>query len=199
MDTVKTLVKKSQNKDRDAFAQLIEMYQDRVYALSFRLAGNHDDAQDLAQDVFVRAYTNLDGFRNSADFGTWLHRIAVNHWINTRQKEKRLVTVSLDEPVRTEGGEVARGLAAAGADPLEAVAGDESQDVVRSALRDLNREHQAVLVLREIEGYNYEDMALILNCSAGTVKSRLNRARQLLREKVVALAGERGLKLPGQG
>jgi len=198
LNTVKTLVKESQNKNRDAFARLVEIYQDKVYGLSFQLTGNHSDAQDLAQDVFIRAYTNLDGFRNNADFGTWLHRIAVNHWINSRQKEKRLVTVSLDEPVRAGEEEMTRELAATGADPLEAVAGDESQDLVRSALRGLSREHRAVLVLREIEGYNYEDMAAVLNCSVGTVKSRLNRARQLLRQKVVALAGERGTRIPGR-
>lgn len=197
MNTVKTLVEKSQKKDTEAFARLVEIYQDRVYALSYQLAGNHSDAQDLAQEVFIRAYTNLGGFRNNADFGTWLHRIAVNHWINSQHKQKRMVTVSLDDPFRTGEGEVNRELAATGADPLEAIAGDESRDLVRAALRGLCREYQAVLVLREVEGYSYEEIAAVLCCSAGTVKSRLNRARQSLRQRVTALAIERGIRFPG--
>ena len=191
MDAVGVLIKKSQENDAAAFEQLVNMYQNRVYALSYQLAGNHADAQDLAQEVFLRAYLGIKSFRNESDFGTWLHRIAVNLWLNMKRRRGALQVVSLDEPVPTPEGEVYREVAAAGGNPEEIVAGGELDGFVRAALDELSAEHKAVLVLRDLEGYSYEEMAAILNCSLGTVKSRLNRARQQLRQKVELLAQKR--------
>ncbi|MDI6711418.1 MAG: sigma-70 family RNA polymerase sigma factor [Thermoanaerobacterales bacterium] len=183
MDRVRLLVQKSQDGDTGAFEELVTLYQDRVYALSYRLTGNGADAQDLAQETFVKAYTGLKGFRNQADFGTWLHRITVNLWINARRRERP--SVSLDAPVQTADGEVQRVVAAtAEEDPAELAERAEFRQAVQAALRDLSREHRAVLVLREMQGYNYDEIARVMDCSLGTVKSRLNRARQALKDKL---------------
>jgi len=198
LDAVKQLIKKSLNNDLAAFEELIGLYQSRVYSLGYQLSGNHDDAQDLAQEVFIKAFGALKGFRNEADFGTWLHRITVNLWLNMRRKQGKQVIVSLDEPVRTGEDEVYSELAAAEGNPEQMLEDKEFSGLVRLALDELSREYRAVLVLRDIEGYSYEEVAAVLKCSLGTVKSRLNRARQILKQKVAVLAQEAGVALPGK-
>jgi len=190
VDAVEVLIRKSQNDDLAAFEQLVNLYQQRVYSLSYQLAGNHADAQDLAQEVFIKAYLAIKGFRNEADFGTWLHRITVNLWLNMKRRQNLVPVVSLDEPVQTPEGEVYREVAAAGGDPEQFIEDREFSDCVRLALDELSSDHKAALILRDIEGYSYEEMAAILNCSLGTVKSRLSRARQLLRQKVELIVQE---------
>jgi RNA polymerase sigma-70 factor (ECF subfamily) len=171
-----------------SFEELVVTYQDKVYNLSYQLTGNHADAQDLAQEVFVRAYTGLTRFRNEADPGTWLHRITVNLYLNLRRKITRHPVLSLDAPLDTGEGEVTREVAAGGGDPQDVVATLELQQNVRQALRQLPADYQAVLILREMQGYSYDEIAAMLGCSLGTVKSRLNRARQAMREKVMQMA-----------
>ena len=164
------------------FEDLVLTYQDRIYNLSYQLTGNHADAQDLAQEVFIRAYKGLDKFRQEAELGTWLHRITVNLFLNLRRKISRNPTVSLDAPLATEDGEVMREVAATEGDPEEAIAELELRTVIQTALRQLPPEYQAVLVLREMQGYSYDEIASQLDCPPGTVKSRLNRARQAMRK-----------------
>lgn len=197
LDKVKLLVEKSQKGDNKAFEQLVITYQDRIYALCYQLTGNHADAQDLAQNVFIKAYRALPGFRNEADFGTWLHRITVNLAIN--EKRKRKPDVYLDSPVQTEEGEMPRLLASDAEGPESAYENKEFRNMVRTALGELSPEHRTVLVLREMQGYSYDEIAAILDCSLGTVKSRINRGRQSLREKITQLAAWQGRDLPYQG
>ncbi len=194
MDNSKLLVKKSQKGDTRAFEELVKMYQDRIYALSYQLTGNHADAEDLAQNTFIKAYRALPKFRNEADFGTWLHRIAVNLSIN--EKRKRRPDVSLDNPVQTRDGEMPRMVASDTESPEEAYENKEFSGMVRRALKELSVEHRAVLVLREMQGYSYDEIAVMLDCSLGTVKSRINRARQTLKKEITRLAAENGRSLP---
>lgn len=182
----KLLIRQAQGGDLRAFEELVNIYQEKIATLSYYLTGNHADAQDLAQEVFVRAYTSLKSFRQEADLGTWLHRIAMNLWSNMQRRQKLANVVSLDDPVQTESGEVIRTLAADDreGDPAGALEGKELQELLQQALRSLPEEYRTALVLREIEGYSYEEIAAITKSSLGTVKSRLNRARQALREKI---------------
>lgn len=174
-----------------SFEELVVNYQDKVYNLSYQLTGNHADAQDLAQEVFVRAYQGLDKFRYEADPGTWLHRITVNLYLNLRRKITRHPVISLDAPLDTGKGEVTREVAAAGGDPQEIYADLELKSLVRDVLKLLPAEYRAVLVLRELQGYSYEEIASVLGVSLGTVKSRLNRARQAMKEKVLQMTEEK--------
>ncbi|MTI83607.1 MAG: sigma-70 family RNA polymerase sigma factor [Firmicutes bacterium] len=194
MDNAKLLVKRSQKGDTRAFEELVTMYQDRIYGLSYQLTGNHADAEDLAQNVFIKAYKALPKFRNEADFGTWLHRIAVNLSINEKRKKKP--DVSLDSPVQTQEGEMPRMVASNGVGPEEAYENKEFRGMVRSALWELSTEHRTVLVLREMQGYSYDEIAGMLDCSLGTIKSRINRARQTLKKEITRLAAENGRSLP---
>lgn len=180
------LIRQAQAGDLRAFEELVVIYQDKIVTLSYYLTGNQADAQDLAQEVLVQAYTKLRSFRQEADLGTWLHRITVNLWSNMQRRQKFPNLLSLDDPVQTGEGEFSRTVASDDpeGDPEEAFEGKELQESVRQALRSLSEEYRIVLVLREIEGYSYEEIAKITGCSLGTVKSRMNRARQALREKI---------------
>lgn len=197
MDETFLLVKRAKEKDLFAFEELVRIHQNRVFALCLQLLGNRDDAQDLAQEAFIRAFKALDSFRNEADFGTWLHRIAVNTCLNHRRKNGGRQPLSLDEPYQSEnGGEVRHEVASEDGDPLRALEEKEFRALVQVALKGLSEEHRSVLVLREIEGYSYEEVARMLGCSLGTVKSRLSRAREVMRRKMTELARGAGEDLP---
>lgn len=190
MEKAKALIKRAQKGDTRAFEELVVLYQHKVYTLCYHLAGNHADAEDLAQDVFIRAYGALGSFRNEADFGTWLHRITVNVWLNARRRQPQVV--SLDNPVQTEDGELPRVVATDDPAPEQTLELLELRVRVRRALEELSPEHRAVLILREMHGYSYEEISRILACNVGTVRSRLSRARQALRERLAAMeAAER--------
>lgn len=179
--TSQDLIGKARQGDTSAFGQLVATYQDRVFSHCLYLAGNHDDAQDLAQDVFVQAYRAISSFRHESDFGTWLHRIAVNQWINFCRRQKKIVTLSIDEPLSTVDSELTRELAATSENPLEKLERSEFNLMVKEALNCLQPEFRMVLVLRDIEGYNYDEIAALLDWSLGTVKSRINRGRKALK------------------
>jgi len=181
------LIAKAQQGDLSAFEELVLIYQDRVYSHCLYLAGNREDAQDLAQDVFVQSFKGIRSFRNDADFGTWLHRIAVNLWINFCRRNKKATVISIDETLPTSQGEMVRELAASGDSPLEQVERLEFNAMVSNALNSLVPEYRIALILREIEGYNYDEIAAMLDCSLGTVKSRINRGRKALKKKLEIL------------
>jgi len=198
VDDTRVLVKKAQNNDLSSLEELVRLYQNKVYALCVHLTGNHIDAQDLAQEAFIRAYRSLGSFRNEADFGTWMHRITVNMWLNLRRKNSaHQPVVYLDEPYQGgDGGEIRREIAGEDGDPLQLLEEKEYRGLVRTALGTLSEEHRAVLVLREIEGYSYEEVSQMLGCSLGTVKSRLSRAREVMRRTMTDLIRETGESPP---
>ncbi|MEW6770935.1 MAG: sigma-70 family RNA polymerase sigma factor [Bacillota bacterium] len=191
---MKALVTQAQSGDMQAFEQLVLLYQDRLYGLCHRLAGNHADAQDLAQEAFVRAYRALGKFRQEADFGTYLHRIAVNLWLSYRKRNHN--EFSLDDPVLTTEGELPRQVADNNQHPEQVLENAEFQLLVREALAVLPKEHRAVLVLREMESLSYEEIAATLGVAPGTVKSRLNRARNALKKALHRTAAKKGFELP---
>lgn len=178
------LITKAQQNNLDAFEQLVLGYQDRVYSHCLHLTGNPDDAQDLAQDVFVQAFKGLRSFRQESDFGTWLHRIAVNQWINHCRRTRKVVFYSIDESLPGRDSDMIRELAATEDGPLENVERQELKAQIQQALSRVPDEYRLVLVLREIEGYNYDEIASLLECSLGTVKSRINRGRKALKKEL---------------
>jgi RNA polymerase sigma-70 factor (ECF subfamily) len=170
--------------DRDAFGQLVERYQDRLFNTLLRIAGSHEDAADAVQDAFVQAYVKLDSFRGAAQFYTWLYRIAMNVVLSRRRRRRPEASVEAakervgDEPVDAASG------------PDEKLLSRERAQQVQSALDDLGTDHRKILVLREIEGCSYEAIAEILELPVGTVRSRLFRARLQLKEKLRSFLGE---------
>jgi RNA polymerase sigma-70 factor, ECF subfamily len=178
------LVSRARDGDAAAFGQLVETYEKRVFNLAYRMCGNREDAADLAQEALVRAYKAMKRFREQAQFSTWLYRIVVNVCLDHQRSRLRHPTVSLDEPVSGEDGDIPRQIEANVLDPSAEYERTETQEAVHRAIGQLNEEHRAVVVLRDIQGLAYEEIAESLGVALGTVKSRLNRARMALRDEL---------------
>ena len=170
--------------DSAAFGALVTRYQDRLFNTLLRVVGSHEDAADAVQDAFVQAYTKLESFRGASRFYTWLYRIAMN--VALSRQRRRRPTASLDYAKESVGDEPLD----AAESPEEAVLSQERIAHVQAALADLGEEHRTILVLREIEGCAYEEIAEILELPVGTVRSRIFRARGQLKEKLGAKWGE---------
>jgi RNA polymerase sigma-70 factor (ECF subfamily) len=172
----------------EAFAGLVRKYQDRVFNACWRICGNLEDARDLTQEAFLKAFDSLDTFRRQSGFYTWMYRIAVNLALSHRRGSRRRQVLSLDQGANIDGTQAA-GLAGRVADRIQndpAVRTDdaEMQRAVVQALQSLDDDHRAVVVLRDIEGLDYREIAEVLQIPTGTVKSRLHRARATLAEAI---------------
>jgi RNA polymerase sigma-70 factor (ECF subfamily) len=181
---VEELIKQSQEDDLEAFEELISLYQDRVYTHCRHLTGNEHDAWDLAQDVFIQAFNKIKSFRFNADFGTWLHRIAVNMWLNQTRRNRKVLSFSLDEPLNNADGASFLDLMESSDNPMQELERKELKEILNAALSRLHYDYRLVLVLRELEGYSYEDISNLTGWSLGTVKSRINRGRKALRKEL---------------
>jgi RNA polymerase sigma-70 factor (ECF subfamily) len=160
----------------DAFGQLVARYQDRLFHAMTNISGSVEDARDVVQDAFVQAFLKLEDFRRTSAFYTWLYRIAFNVAVGRRRRAK--VTHSLDGDGTIQSAQLADGIAGPGA-RLEQ---QETAARVQAALRSLAEEYRTVLVMREIDGCDYETIAEVLDLPVGTVRSRLHRARLQMRE-----------------
>jgi RNA polymerase sigma-70 factor (ECF subfamily) len=178
------LVLQVQGGDRRCYDPLVKRYQRRIYFLALRMARDHDAADDIAQETFVRAYLAIGSFTIGRNFYTWLYRICMNLGINYLKRRKFVVPASelSDEwdPLEQEAG---------GADPSDTLISKESTAKVESAIDSLSPKYKAVLVLRVYEDMSYEDIAKALDISVGTVMSRLFRARQKMVEALEEYEG----------
>ena len=189
-------LEKARQGDREAQAWLIERHQDTVYGLAHRLTGgNPDRAEELAQEAFLRALRALPRFRGEASFGTWMHRIVVNLHINREstlaaRARRRMVSVGPDED---SGGTVVE-LEDPHPElqPDARVSAAEQKELLLRALEELEEDRRTVVVLRDLEGYSYEEIAEQLVVPIGTVRSRLCRAREQLRDRLLAGSGAWG-------
>lgn len=163
----------------EAFGQLVLRYQDRLHNTLWNLTGSADDARDAAQDAFVHAFQKLDSFRGQSAFYTWLFRIAYNAAITLQRKQRR--QHNSIETTREKAG-IEPTDASPDAAPSHAMEVQEQTAVVRAALDSLSEEYRTALILKEMEGLKYEEIAEIVGCPVGTVRSRIHRARSDLRE-----------------
>lgn len=174
--------------DAAAFEQLVAERTGDIYGLLFRLTGDAEEARDLAQETFLRAFQAIEKFRGDADLKTWLYRIAINQARNRWRwwrRRRRDATVSLDAPVGEREQTVATHLEDANAsDPEQETLARERQSQLREALHGLRSAYREAVVLRDIEGLTYEEIAATLQINIGTVKSRLARGRLELRRKL---------------
>lgn len=172
--------------DGAAFGEIVERHQDRLYNTVYRLVGSAEDARDLLQDTFVKAYENLENFRGGSSLYTWLFRIAVNTSLSHRRRRKwvQMGAPAADDDNPNPGDAV---VDTASSDPAEPLVAAETQDLVQEAINSLDDEHRTVVVLRDIQHCDYREIAEILEMPPGTVKSRLHRARLMLRDRLKPL------------
>lgn len=178
------MVALAQEGEIAAFESLVEEYEKRIYNLAYRMLGNTEDARDAAQETFLKAYAALANFRGDSSFSTWLYRIAKNACLDVLRARGRVHTFSLDDPLHTEDGEIDRQVEGDLPAPEEVLLAREAESVINDALGQLNEHHRSVVVLRDIEGFSYEEIAEILDVRLGTVKSRLYRARVALHSQL---------------
>ena len=180
--TVDALVKKAQGGDMDAFEELIRQHQQKVFNIAYRMSGNYDDASDMAQEALIKVYLNFDKFDGKSQFSTWLYRVTTNSCLDQIKKKKKNVTVSLDSELETDEGTVGREIESTDRTPQEELENKELSAEINKALKQLSERHRTIIILRDINGMSYEDVAKTLNCSVGTVKSQVNRARAALKK-----------------
>ncbi len=183
------LVERCRAHDQAAFNEVVSRYKNKVYNYLFRMMGNPADAEDLTQEVFVRLYTSLDSFRSQSSLNTWLFRIAGNLCIDyfRRSKKHRAIAFSLDEPLGGEtadGGEAGHELPDRTYEPHRLLEQQELSAQIQEALAQMPEKLRAVLLLHDIEGMPYEEIAQVVGCPLGTVKSRLFNARVQLRQRL---------------
>ena len=171
-----------------AFDVLVAERSGEIYGLLYRLTENAEEARDLTQETFLRAFQNIEHFRGDADLRTWIYRIAINQARNRWRwwrRRRRDATVSLDAPSGPFGQPLAATLQAEPSnDPERQTLAHERETVLRAALKTLGRAYRETVILRDIEGFSYEEIATTLGVSIGTVKSRLSRGRDELRHKL---------------
>ena len=180
------LIQRAKQGDVDAFARLAAQYKDRIRNYVARLCGDPPEAEDLTQEVFVRAFVAMRRFRGVAAFQTWLYKIATNIALDALRRRRRAgpAALSLDAPIETEESPVQRELADSSQDPHQTVATRELQHEVQQAITELSDKLRVVIVLFDIQGLTYEEIADVLGVPLGTVKSRLFNARMALRQRL---------------
>lgn len=188
------LVRRLQERDERAFVACVRVFQDKVYGLVFRMLGSAQDAEDVAQEVFVTVFKSIDNFRGDSRLGTWIYRIAINHCKNRIKYLRRRAhraTSELDEQAEhalfhaTPGGAAQHStLGQAEARPDEALEGVQLETIVQRAIEMLDEEQRSLLILRDVEELSYDEIVEITGLPEGTVKSRLHRARLILKAEI---------------
>ena len=179
-------------EDRARFEDLVARYSRHVYAIAYRVAGNEADAKDLAQEAFIRVWRALDRIDPGARLEGWLYRIVTNLYIDLLRRRRGPKVHSLDEPIATASGELARERPDPSADVQQTVLDAMVDQRIQDALMTLAPELRMVVVLADVEGYAYEEIAAMMQVPIGTVKSRLHRARRALRDRLAAIRGALG-------
>ena len=181
------LIRKAKQGDMLAFEELILKHEKIVYNLALRMMNHSEDAMDISQEVFLKAYRSLANFDERAAFSTWLYRITHNTCIDEIRKRKGKQTYSLEEDLESEDGSMQRQVADDGDTPEESLMRKEQKSEILRALDTLSEEHKAAIILRDVKGMSYEEIAEILELSLGTVKSRINRARNQLKTEILKI------------
>jgi len=183
--TEKKLIELSVSGDIEAFETLIQSHQKRVYNIALRMTKNHEDAQELAQDAIVRAFTSIGKFRGDSSFSTWLYRITMNVCTDFLRKRNKAVVISMEQGAVANDSQQSIQIEEEAPGPDELVEKNQLKKMVRDAMDSLSDEHRQVLILRDIMDLSYKEIADTLNVNEGTIKSRINRARSGLKKIIM--------------
>ena len=176
------LINKASKGDAAAFEALVTKYDKGVYNLAFRLVSDRDDAMDIAQEVFLKAYQALPRFRGDSRFSTWIYRVCVNASLDHLRRKQKMASYSLDEPLSFKESPVTREIEDESGSVEDSVETKSLGQAVLAVLRDLEPQHRVIILLSDVKGYSYQEIADILGLCMGTVKSRLHRSRNMVRK-----------------
>jgi RNA polymerase sigma-70 factor (ECF subfamily) len=179
------LIKKARNGDLGAYDDLVRRYQQRIYATIYHMTSNHEDANDLAQDTFIKAYQALKSFKGGSSFYTWVYRIAVNKTINFLKQRKNRVQMSLNDMDFNAEHDPDMVALVSENTPRREAGLTELQEKLNEAMQKLSEVHRLVVTLHDVQGLPHEEIAQIMDCNVGTVRSRLFYARQQLQGYLV--------------
>lgn len=188
--TDEELVRSACRGDREAFEELVHRHRDKIYSRAFSMVRNADDAFDLSQEAWIKAWQRLTQFHGDSSFATWMTRITINVCLDFLRRQKRAYFESTETLEETVGG-VERLLPPSEVDPLEGLEREELRGRIDAAMAGLSDAHRTVLVLHEYEGLEYKEVAKRMRCSLGTVMSRLFYARRNLAARLADLKQER--------
>jgi RNA polymerase sigma-70 factor (ECF subfamily) len=173
------LIKEFQKEDTDAFKELVNRYKDKLVNFLYRFTGNRESAEDISQEAFLKLYKNKDRYIEISKFSTWFYTIAINEAKTNYRREKKHAAVSINDFYRDEH------------EDYQIKSGDRIADeitdseiesaIIQKAINSLGKDHREVIILRDIEGFEYEEISEILKIPTGTVRSRINRAREFLK------------------
>lgn len=186
------LVSRAKDGDMGAFGDLVNHYDRRIFRMAKQITQNDDDAEDVLQETFLKAYSHLDDFQGNSKFYTWLVRIAVNEALMKLRKRRSDKTVPLDEPIDTGEDEVVREIAVWEENPEQRYSREELGAILDEAIQSLKPAYRTVFILRDIEELSIEETSEVLKLSISAVKSRLLRARLQLREKLTRMFKKKG-------
>lgn len=192
VDDEAAIVAQARTGDATAFAELLRRYERKIFRLALHITQNREDAEDVLQETFLKAYQHLDQFQGQSKFYTWIVRIAVNQALMKLRKRKSDRSVSLDETIDTGEDTVAREIAAWDENPEQQYGREELNQILTSAVDGLTPIYRAVFVLRDVDGLSTEETAEALELSVPAVKSRLLRARLQLRDKLTRYFKRKG-------
>lgn len=178
----RNLVERAKSGDIEAFEQLIIGCQKKVFNIAYRMIGNYDDANELAQEVFLKAFRSIKKFKGDSLFSTWIYKVTANVCLDEIRKRKKKVVISLDQQIEFNDGEVKRQIPDSAPTPDMEAETNELKNVVNESIAQLNEDYKSMIILRDIQGLSYDEISKIVNCPEGTVKSRINRARQALKK-----------------
>ena len=178
------LIKKAHKGDVEAFEKIITEYQSIIYNIAFRFAGNAEDAADMSQEVFLKMFRNINSFQFKSKLSTWIYRVATNTCLDqVKRKNRNNPAYSLDDGFEDgDGSFFSNEIADDSPTPDEVIEQAEMKDVINQAISELPDDYRTVIILRDIQGLSYDEIAEIIECSVGTVKSRISRGRRNLRE-----------------
>ncbi len=185
-DDDEELVARCNRGDREAFNELVLKYQKKVFNVAYRFVGDQEEANDLAQEIFAAAYQNLKKFRGDSKFSTWLFQIATNRGKNRfKYLKRRGFFVNKSSQIQDDEGEnYQKAVPDFSTNPENLLASRQIRKVVQEAIEGLEPDHKEIVILRDIEGFSYEEIAQMLDLPEGTTKSRLHRARMVIKEKL---------------
>lgn len=184
LDREHKLIKRCVKGDVDAFEELIVKHEKTAYNIALRMLRNKDDAMDISQEAFIKVFKSIKTFNFESSFSTWLYRIVTNTCLDFLRKNNN-TSYSIDSPINTEDGEIQRDIPDINNNTEEIFEKQLTKELVHNAICKLDENHKAVIILRDIEGFSYEEIAQILDCSLGTVKSRISRARNSLKNIII--------------